>query len=102
MHRYIKVSELIAQMQIEDTFLRMLEDQELIHPKRSLEGELVISSEDAERVRVVRLLTTELDVNLAGVEVIIHMRDTMMAMQKQFSDILDAVVEEMRRRTPPR
>lgn len=102
MHRYIKVSDLIAQMHIEDTFLRMLEDQELIHPKRSLEGELVISSEDAERVRVVRLLTAELDVNLAGVEVIIHMRDTMMAMQKQFSEILDAVVEEIRRRNPSR
>jgi hypothetical protein len=36
-------------------------------------------------------------VNLPGVEVIMHMRESMLAMQRQFSDVLDALVEEMRR-----
>ena len=38
-----------------------------------------------------------MEVNLPGVEVIINMRESMLAMQRQFSDILEAVVAEMRR-----
>jgi MerR family transcriptional regulator/heat shock protein HspR len=97
MHRYLKVSEIVAQLHVDEEFLRALEAEDLIHPKRTSEGDLVMSSDDAERVRVARLLTGELDVNLPGVEVIVHMRDSMLAMQRQFSEILDALVEEMRR-----
>jgi MerR family transcriptional regulator/heat shock protein HspR len=102
MHRYLKVSEVITQIHVDDEFLRLLEQEDLIHPKRTLEGDVVISVEDAERVRVVHTLTSELEVNLAGVEVIMHMRDTMLAMQRQFSEILDELVEEMRRRSVQR
>jgi MerR family transcriptional regulator/heat shock protein HspR len=98
MHRYLKVAEVIVQLHVDAEFLDLLEAEGLIHPKRSSEGDLVISSEDAERVRVARLLTGELDVNLPGVEVIMHMRDSMQEMQQQFSDILDALVQEMRAR----
>jgi MerR family transcriptional regulator/heat shock protein HspR len=38
-----------------------------------------------------------MDVNLPGVEVIINMRESILAMQRQFEDILDALVKEMRR-----
>ena len=51
-------------------------------------------------MRLVMMLTSELDVNLPGVEVIMHMRDSMLAMQHQFAEILDALVDEMRRRLP--
>jgi MerR family transcriptional regulator/heat shock protein HspR len=98
MHRYLKVSEVVLQLHVDAEFLDLLETEGLIHPKRSSEGDLVISSEDAERVRVAQLLTGELDVNLPGVEVIMHMRDSMQAMHQQFSDILDALVQEMRAR----
>ncbi len=95
--RYLKVSEVQQQLQVDDEFLQLLEAEELIHLKRSSEGDVVISSEDVERVRVARTLTGELDVNLAGVEVIMHMRDSALAMQEQFSEILDALVDELRR-----
>jgi MerR family transcriptional regulator/heat shock protein HspR len=98
MHRYLKVSEVIVQLHVDADFLDLLETEGLIHLKRSSEGDVVISSEDAERVRVARLLTGELDVNLPGVEVIMHMRDSMQEMHQQFSDILDALVREMRAR----
>ena len=39
-------------------------------------------------------------VTLAGVEVIINMRDSIVAMQRQFSEILDALVAEMRQKLP--
>ena len=97
MHRYVKITEVTSELHIDPDFLRQLEAEDLIHLKPTLEGDLVISAEDVERVRLVVLLTGELDVNLPGVEVIMHMRESMLAMQKQFSEILDALVEEMRR-----
>ena len=97
MHRYLKVTEVLAELHVDPEFLHTLEEGELIHLKRSSEGDLVMSADDVERARLVMLLTAELDVNLPGVEVIMHMRDSMLAMQRQFSEILDAVVEEMRR-----
>ena len=98
MHRYVKITEVVSELHVDTDFLRTLESEDLIHLKPTLEGDLVISAEDVERVRLVVLLTGELDVNLPGVEVIMHMRDSMLAMQQQFSEVLDALVEEMRRR----
>ncbi len=98
MHRYLKLSDVVVQLDVDPEFLQALEAEDLIHVKRSSEGDLVISSADVERVRVARLLAAEMDVNLAGVEVIMHMRDSMEAMHQQFCDILDALVEEMRAR----
>jgi len=98
MHRYVKITEVLSELHVDTDFLRTLESEDLIHLKPTLEGDLVISAEDVERVRLVVLLIGELDVNLPGVEVIMHMRDSMLAMQQQFSDVLDALVEEMRRR----
>lgn len=97
MHRYVKVADVVAQLRVDTEFLRALEAEDLIHLKRTLEDDLVISSEDVERVRVALLLTGEMDVNLPGVEVIINMRESILAMQRQFEDILDALVKEMRR-----
>ena len=97
MHRYVKVSDVLVQFHTDSEFLRALEAEDLIHPKRTSEGELVISSEDVDCVRVALMLTGELDVNLPGVEVIMHMRESMLAMHRQFAEILEALVEEMRR-----
>ncbi len=97
MHRYVKVTEVLTELHVDREFLHELEMEELIHPKQTSEGDVVISSEDVDRVRLALVLTGELDVNLAGVEVIMHMRDSMVAMHRQFSDILDALVAEMRR-----
>jgi MerR family transcriptional regulator/heat shock protein HspR len=98
MHRYVKVSDLVAQLHLDVEFVHLLDDEGLIHLKHASEGDLIISAEDAERVRLARLLTGDLDVNLPGVEVIMHMRDSMLEIQQQMSDILDVLVQEMRRR----
>ncbi len=99
MHRYIRVAEVLSQLQVDIAFLEALAEEDVIHLKRSLEDELVISADDVDRARVALLLTRELEVNLAGVEVIVHMRDAMREMQRQFGDVLEAVVEEMQRRS---
>ncbi len=53
---------------------------------------------ESEGPLLIRVLVRELDVNLAGVEVILHMREDLFSMQRQFDEILRSLVEEMRRR----
>jgi MerR family transcriptional regulator/heat shock protein HspR len=96
--RYVKLVEVIEQLGVDRDWLRTLEVEEFIHPKRSLDDDEVLSIEDVERIRVVRLLTEEMDINLAGAEVILHMRETMRAMQTQFDEILATLVAELRER----
>ena len=57
MHRYVKVSEVVSQLHVDADFLRALEAEDLIRLKLTSEEDLVISSEDVERVRLVLVLT---------------------------------------------
>jgi len=96
--RYLRISEVCAQLAIDDTFLTAVCDAGLVEVKRTVDEEPVISAEDAERLRIVALLMREMDVNLAGAEVILHMREDLCAMQRQFDEILRTLVDELRRR----
>ena len=58
---------------------------------------VVISADGLERVRFITLLTEELEVNLPGAEVILHMRDDMIAMRRQFDEILVDLVDGVKR-----
>src|SRR6185369_14228715 len=84
------------------TYLEMLEQEGLIAVKRTLDDVVVISSHDLDRARVTALLTQELEVNLAGAEVILRMRDDMIAMRRQFDEILGDLVDELKRGLRPR
>ena len=55
--------------------LRHYERIGLVSPSRSPGNVRMFSQVDIERVRLIQRLTTELGVNLAGVEVVLNMRD---------------------------
>lgn len=96
--RYLRLHEVCVQLAIDDVLLREVCDEGLVQVKQTTGEEAVISAEDADRLRVITVLMREMDVNLAGVEVILHMREDVTAMQRQFDDILRALVVELRRR----
>ena len=96
--RYVKLSELRLQLTIDDDLIRTLTAEELIEGKHALDGQEGLSAADADRLRVILLLLRELDVNLPGVEVILHMRDDLLAQPQQFDEILRALVDELRKR----
>jgi MerR family transcriptional regulator/heat shock protein HspR len=60
--------------------------------------ERVYPPDQFDRLRVISNLINELDVNLAGVEVILEMRDNMIRMQDQFNEILETLVRELKAR----
>ena len=96
--RYLKLADVMRRLGVDTRLVEILEAESLIHPKHTLEDDVIISTEDAERLRVIRILTEEMEVNLAGAEVILHMREEMLAMQQQFDEILATLVAELRQR----
>jgi MerR family transcriptional regulator/heat shock protein HspR len=98
--RYLRVQEVCFQLGIDENLLREVCEEGLVQIKHTADDEGVISVDDAERLRLIAVLMRDMDVNLAGAEVILHMREDLQAMQRQFDEILHGLVEELRRRLP--
>jgi len=61
--------------------LRMYEARGLIEPKRSPKGTRLYSQADVDRLRRIQEMTTELGMNLAGVERVFELEDKMARLQ---------------------
>ena len=55
--------------------LRIYENKGLVSPKRTRGNTRLYSESDLERLRLIQRLTTELGLNLAGVEVVLRLED---------------------------
>ncbi len=51
--------------------------------------ERAYSKEEAEHARVARVLVREMDVNLAGVDIILHMRRQILALRSRMIDLME-------------
>jgi MerR family transcriptional regulator, heat shock protein HspR len=63
--------------------LRMYETRGLIEPKRSPKGTRLYSQADVERLRRIQEMTTELGMNLAGVERVFELEDKLDRLQRR-------------------
>jgi len=77
------ISAVAEQYQIHPQTLRLYEREGLLAPSRSEGNTRLYTDSDLERLEVILKLTRELGVNLAGVEIILNMREKMEAMQQQ-------------------
>ncbi|MGQ9633267.1 MAG: heat shock protein transcriptional repressor HspR [Bryobacteraceae bacterium] len=75
--------------------LRLYEREGLLKPSRSEGNTRLYTEEDLERLEVILELTREMGVNLAGVEIILNMREKMAAMQKQIEEFVKTLNTEM-------
>jgi MerR family transcriptional regulator/heat shock protein HspR len=82
--------------------LRLYEREGLLAPSRSEGNTRLYTDEDLERLEVILKLTRELGVNLAGVEIILNMREKMAAMQKQIQGFVETLNQELSRRAARR
>jgi len=64
--------------------LRLYEREGLLAPSRSVGNTRLYEDGDLERLEIILSLTRELGVNLAGVEIILNMREKMDSMQREF------------------
>jgi MerR family transcriptional regulator/heat shock protein HspR len=74
--------------------LRIYEQKGLVLPKRTAGNTRLYSDLDLERLRLIQRLTTELGLNLAGVEHVLRLEDQLKKMQARF----DRLEREMRER----
>jgi len=75
--------------------LRMYEREGLLKPSRSDGNTRLYTDEDLQRLEVILELTRELGVNLAGVEIILNMREKMSAMQVQIEQFITSPSVEL-------
>lgn len=81
---------IVAQMyEIHPQTLRTYEREGLLIPSRSDGNTRLFTDEDLQRLETILSLTRDLGVNLAGVEVILNMREKMEAMQREVENLLD-------------
>jgi MerR family transcriptional regulator/heat shock protein HspR len=78
------ISAVAAQYDIHPQTLRLYEREGLLKPSRSEGNTRLYTEADLERLEVILSLTRDLGVNLAGVEIILNMREKMDAMQREF------------------
>jgi MerR family transcriptional regulator, heat shock protein HspR len=75
--------------------LRLYEREGLIKPSRSAKGTRYYTEEDVERLELILNLTRDLGVNLAGVEIVLNMREKMNQMQREFENFLQYIRENV-------
>jgi len=95
------ISAVAEQYQLHPQTLRMYEREGLLTPSRSDGNTRLYTQEDLERLEVILKLTRELGVNLAGVEIILNMREKMGEMQKQIEHFVTSLNTEFTQRSRP-
>src|SRR6516225_6887181 len=93
------ISSVAEQYEIHPQTLRLYEREGLLKPSRSDGNTRLYTAEDLERLEVILHLTRDLGVNLAGVEIILNMREKMGDMQSQIQEFIATLNRELVSRT---
>ena len=85
------ISVVAEMLDIHPQTLRLYEREGLVVPKRTDGNTRLYSQDDIDKLRRVLSLTRELGVNLAGVEVILSMRERMGQMQEAMEQLVQYI-----------
>ena len=77
--------------------LRQYEDKGLVRPKRTPGGTRLYSEADVERLRIIQRLTTEVGLNLAGVELVLRLEDELRKAHVQIERLQQQLREDIQR-----
>ena len=77
--------------------LRLYERVGLLKPSRSQGNTRLYTDDDLERLDVILTLARDMGVNLAGIEIILNMREKMVEMEKQMTEFATVVQQELSR-----
>ncbi|HUL16047.1 MAG TPA: helix-turn-helix transcriptional regulator [Terriglobales bacterium] len=77
--------------------LRLYERVGLLKPSRSQGNTRLYTDDDLQRLDIILTLARDMGVNLAGIEIILNMREKMVEMEKQMTEFASAVQQELAR-----
>lgn len=86
--KYYMISVVSQMFDLHPQTLRLYEREGLVRPSRTEGNTRLYSEEDLLRIELITHLTRELGVNLAGVEVILNMRERMEEVQRQMEEMI--------------
>ena len=93
--RFLRISAVAERFRIHPQTLRLYEREGLITPQRSQGNTRLYDQGTLDRLETILTLTRDLGVNLAGVEVILNMREQMEKMQIETDRLMAFVKQEM-------
>ncbi len=100
-----QISAVARMLGVHPQTLRLYEREGLVKPARSEGNTRLYSDEDVERLRTIVSLTRDLGVNLAGVEIILRMKEQIEELQaeiEKLTELLKRYMEiEVRRMQEP-
>ena len=94
---YYMISAVAQKYDIHPQTLRLYEREGLLAPSRTEGNTRLYSAEDLERLETILALTRDLGVNLAGVEIVLNMRQKMSNMQREVNEFMEYVKKELAR-----
>lgn len=93
------ISAVAQQFDIHPQTLRLYEREGLLKPSRTEGNTRLYTDEDLERLEIILALTREMGVNLAGVDIVLNMREKMLEMQRQTQEFVEFVRREWLQRS---
>jgi len=94
------ISAVAEMYSIHPQTLRLYEREGLLVPSRTNGNTRLYGDEDLERLETILNLARDLGVNLAGIEIILNMRDRMQKMQTEMQAFVSYVQKEILNRPP--
>jgi MerR family transcriptional regulator/heat shock protein HspR len=85
--KYFRLADIVETCDVSAEFIRALEQENLIKAVRRRRLKFY-PLDQVDRVRVAHILVGEMGVNLAGVEVALHMREQIISMRRELADVL--------------
>jgi MerR family transcriptional regulator/heat shock protein HspR len=95
------ISAVAEQYNVHPQTLRLYEREGLLKPSRSEGNTRLYTDDDLERLEVILKLARDMGVNLAGIEIILNMREKMAEMQRQIEAFVATLNEELVSRSRP-
>ncbi len=92
------ISAVAEMYKIHPQTLRLYEREGLLIPSRSNGNTRFYTQEDLERLEAILSLTRDLGVNLAGVEIVLNMRERMKEMQREMQAFVEFIGRELMNR----
>lgn len=89
--RYVMISVVAERFDIHPQTLRMYEKEGLLRPVRSAGNTRLYDERTIRRLETILTLTRDLGVNLAGVEVILNMREQLEHMREERDRLLETL-----------
>jgi MerR family transcriptional regulator/heat shock protein HspR len=91
---YYHISSVAKMYDLHPQTLRLYEREGLLKPSRSEGNTRLYSDEDLKHLEIILNLIRDLGVNLAGVEVILNMRQKMQQMEAEVNQLLEYIKKE--------